>query len=280
LSISVTVPPLSIATTSLPEGVTDTIYSQGVQVAGGIAPYTWSVASGSLPSWATLNSTTGKITGIPGTTGTANFTLQVADSECSPLTTAQALSISVVSQTAANDSELSGHYTFLFNGFDDATGSQVAVAGSFTADGKGNITAGIEDENGPNGAVLNVPVTGTYNIGSDNRGAFTITTTNGSKTYAVVVNTVSSGLAHKARFIEFDDTTGTSGQRGSGLLRLQDASAFSLSSITGPYAFGSQARTLAEIARRLLERSIRTGPERFPAASQTKAWLARQRIPL
>jgi putative Ig domain-containing protein len=238
LSISVTVLPLSVVTTSLPDGVTDTIYSQGVQVAGGIAPYTWSVTSGSLPSWASLNSTTGKITGIPGTTGTANFTLQVADSECSPLTTAQALSISVVSQIAANDSELSGHYAFLFNGFDDATGTQVAVAGSFTADGKGNITAGIEDENGPNGAALNVPITGTYNIGFDNRGAFTITTTSGSKTYAVVLNSISSGLAHKARFVEFDDTTGTSGQRGSGLLRLQDTSAFSLSSITGPYAFG------------------------------------------
>jgi hypothetical protein len=38
--------------------------------------------------------------------------------------------------------------------------------------------------------------------------------------------------------IEFDDTTGTNGKRGSGLLRLQDTTAFSQSSITGPYAFG------------------------------------------
>jgi hypothetical protein len=133
---------------------------------------------------------------------------------------------------------LSGHYAFLFNGFDDATGSQMALAGSLTADGKGNITAGIEDENGPNGAVLNVPLTGTYDIGSDNRGAFTITTTSGSKTYALVLNSIGNGVAQKARFIEFDDTTGTSGQRGSGLLRLQDTSAFSLGSISGPYAFG------------------------------------------
>jgi hypothetical protein len=246
LSISVTVPPLSIATTSLPEGVTDTIYSQAVQVAGGISPYSWSVASGSLPSWASLNKSTGRITGIPGTTGTSTFTLQVADSECSAaLTSTQALSISVVSDTTANDSELNGHYAFLFNGFDDATGSQVAVAGSFTADGKGNITAGIEDENGPNGSALTVPLTGTYNIGSDNRGALTVTTANGSKTYAVVLNSISSGVAHKARFVEFDDTTGTNGQRGSGLLRLQDTSAFSLSSITGPYAFGFSGQDAA-----------------------------------
>ena len=246
LSINVTIIPLSITTTSLPDGAADTIYSQEVQVAGGVSPYTWSVTNGSLPSWATLNSPTGRITGIPGTTGTANFALQVAESGCSALTSStQALSISVVSQASAKDSELNGHYAFLFHGFDDATGSQVAVGGSFTADGNGNITEGIEDENGPNGAVLNVPLTGTYNIGSDNRGAFTVTTANGSKTYALVLNSISSGVAHKARFIEFDDTIATKGQRGSGLMRLQDTSAFTLGSVAGSYAFGFSGQDAA-----------------------------------
>lgn len=239
LSIGVTVVPLSISTTSLPGGVIDTIYNQPVLVSGGISPYTWSVASGSLPTWATLDPSTGSITGIPGTTGTANFTLQVAETGCSALTSpTQTLSISVNSEASANDSELNGQYAFLFNGFDDATGSQLAIAGSFTADGSGNITGGIEDENGPNGAALSLPLTGTYNIASNNTGAFTINTAGGSKTYAVALNSISNGVAQKARFIEFDDTTGSSGQRGSGLLRLQDASAFSLTSITGPYAFG------------------------------------------
>jgi hypothetical protein len=245
LSITMTVVPLSIATTSFPNGVTDTIYSQPVQVAGSISPYTWSVSSGSLPSWAILNSSTGRITGIPGTTGTANFTLQVADAGCSSLTSTQALSITVMTDTTANDSELNGHYAFLFNGFDDATKSQVRVAGSFTADGKGDITEGIEDQNGPSGSVMNVPLTGTYNIASNNTGALTITTPSGSKTYAVALNSISSGVGQKASFIEFDDTTGTTGQRGSGVLRLQDASAFSLSSITGPYAFGFSGQNAA-----------------------------------
>jgi len=65
------------------------------------------------------------------------------------------------SKRTASDSELNGRYAFLFSGFDDATGSQVAIAGSFTADGKGNITEGIEDENGPTGSTLTVPLTGT-----------------------------------------------------------------------------------------------------------------------
>src|SRR5207249_9711589 len=121
----------------------------------------------------------------------------------------------------------------------------VAIAGSFTADGKGNITEGIEDENGPTGSTLTVPLTGTYNVGSDNCGAFTITTASGSKTYALVLNSISSDVAHKARFVEFDDTSGTKGQRGSGLLRLQDPSAFTLGSITGPYAFGFSGQDAA-----------------------------------
>lgn len=238
LSINVTLVPLSVATTSLPTAVTDAIYNQMVQATGGVPPYTWKVLTGALPSWATLNASTGKITGIPGTTGNSDFTLQVTDSECSPVTITQALSISAVTAASANDSELSGHYAFLFNGFDDTTGSQVAVAGSFAADGKGNITEGTEDENGPSGSALNVPLTGTYNIASNNAGALTITTSSGSKTYAVTLNAVSNGVAQKARFIEFDDVTGTSGQRGSGLLRLQDTSAFTSGGIAGPYAFG------------------------------------------
>jgi hypothetical protein len=242
LSITAIVLPLSISTHSLPDGTVDTAYKQPIQAAGGISPYTWSIASGSLPSWATQNPATGSISGIPGAAGSASFTVQVTDSETPALTSQQTLSVTVVAGTAAKNSELNGHYAFLFNGFDDATGSQVAAAGSFTADGKGNITAGIEDENGPGGPNLAVPFTGTYNIGTDNRGAFTINAASGPRTYALVVNSSGSGLAQKVRFVEFDDATGTNGQRGSGLLRLQDTTAFAQNKITGPYAFGLQGQ--------------------------------------
>jgi hypothetical protein len=238
LSLTVVVLPLSITTTSLPNGTIDTAYFQPVQATGGIPPYKWTVASGSLPSWASFNSATGIISGIPGASGAQNFTAKVSDSETPASTSTQPLSITVSAGTSANDSELSGHYAFLFNGFDDVTGSQVAIAGSFVADGKGNIAAGVEDENGPSGPMLSVPFTGSYNIGSDNRGAFTIITAGGTKTYALVLSSITSGVAQKARFVEFDDTTGTNGTRGSGVLRGQDTTAFTLASVTGPYAFG------------------------------------------
>jgi hypothetical protein len=236
--MNVVVLPLSITTTSLPDGTVDTPYKQTIQATGGIPPYVWAVSGGALPGWGTLNSSTGILNGIPSATGTDNFTVKVADSEVTALTATQPLSLTTGAAAAANDSELSGHYAFLFGGFDDVTGSQIAVAGSFTADGKGKITAGVEDENGPGGPALNVPFTGTFNIASDHRGAFTLITAGGSKTYALVLNSISGGVSQKARFAEFDDTTGTTGQRGSGILRAQDTSAFSVAKITGPYAFG------------------------------------------
>jgi Putative Ig domain len=237
LSLTVTILPLSVTTTSLPTATVDAAYSQSVQATGGIPPYTWSISSGSLPSWATLRSA-GVISGIPGVPGTASFTVQVADSESTVLTSTQPLSLDATMASSANDAELKGHYAFLFNGFDDVTGSQIVVAGSFVADGTGKITAGIEDQNGPGGPALSVPFTGTYDIDSDNRGGLTLTNASGSTTYALVLNSIVGGVAQNVRIIEFDDTTGTSGQRGSGEMRLQDTSSFSLGKVNGAYAFG------------------------------------------
>jgi hypothetical protein len=242
LSIKVVVLPLSIKTTLLPDATVDTPYKQTIQATGGIPPYVWTLSGGVLPSWGTLNSSTGILNGIPSVTGTDNFTVKVTDSEATALSATQPLSLTAGAAAVASDSELSGHYAFLFYGFDDLTGSQIAVAGSFNADGKGKITAGVEDENGPGGPALSVPFTGTYNIASDHRGAFTLITAGGSKTYTLVLNSLLGGVAQKARFAEFDDTTGTSGQRGSGILRAQDTAAFSLAKINGPYAFGLAGR--------------------------------------
>ena len=173
----------------------------------------------------------------PANAPSAGLTVTITATSVADSAKAASATITIPADTV-NDSELSGHYAFLFNGFDDATGSQMALAGSFTVDGKGGITEGTEDFNGPGGPSLNVPFTGTYNIGSDNRGAFTISAASGTKSYALVLSSINGGVAQKARFVEFDDTTGTNGTRGSGGMRLQDTTAFTLASVTGPYAFG------------------------------------------
>ena len=96
LSIVVTPAPLSITTSSLPNGQTGVSYSQAVAATGGVTPYSWSVASGTLPSGLSLNSGSGVISGTPSATGTSNFTVQVADSQTpTPATATKALSITV-----------------------------------------------------------------------------------------------------------------------------------------------------------------------------------------
>ncbi len=96
--------PLSIVTSSLTGALVNTPYTGVLIAAGGTAPYTWSLASGSapLPPGLTLNSN-GNISGTPTTAGTYNFTVRVTDSASATAT--KALSISVVSGSTALDSQ-------------------------------------------------------------------------------------------------------------------------------------------------------------------------------
>lgn len=72
---------LTVTTSSLPAASTGTPYSAGLAATGGTGTgYTWSITSGALPSWASLNAATGVISGTPGAAGTSNFTVQVQDS--------------------------------------------------------------------------------------------------------------------------------------------------------------------------------------------------------
>jgi hypothetical protein len=71
-------PPV-ITTTSLPGGTVGTSYDQTLQATSGIAPYTWSVTSGTLPPGLSLNTKTGEITGAPTQPGSFSFTVQVVD---------------------------------------------------------------------------------------------------------------------------------------------------------------------------------------------------------
>ncbi len=61
----------------LPTGTVGASYDETLQATGGETPYTWSVASGSLPSGLSLGSSTGRITGTPSSSGTSNFEIRV-----------------------------------------------------------------------------------------------------------------------------------------------------------------------------------------------------------
>ncbi|MEP7365579.1 MAG: putative Ig domain-containing protein, partial [Acidobacteriota bacterium] len=71
---------LSITSTSQPPtAIIGTAFQFALTAAGGTQPYTWSVASGTLPAGLTLNAANGAITGTPTTAGSSTVTIEVKD---------------------------------------------------------------------------------------------------------------------------------------------------------------------------------------------------------
>ena len=87
------VPP-SITTSSLPDGTVGVAYSASVSASGGTAPYSWSLASGSLPTGLSLNSS-GGISGTPSSTGPFPFTIRVRDSSAPQQTATRSFTITI-----------------------------------------------------------------------------------------------------------------------------------------------------------------------------------------
>ncbi len=74
--------PLSIQTTSLPQGIIGQPYTASLQAIGGSGNYQWSVVSGTLPQGLSLTGNTGSqvtIAGTPTVAGTYGFSVQVSD---------------------------------------------------------------------------------------------------------------------------------------------------------------------------------------------------------
>jgi Putative Ig domain len=218
--------PLTITTTTLPNGIVGTAYPTGTQLqaTGGVAPYTWTLVNATLPPGLTLASN-GAITGTPTQTGTFNtFTVQVADSETTPMTvtsTSGQLSITIANQ-------LSGNYAFEFSGFNSS--GPVVVAGHFSADGVSVLSGGVEDVNSMGGPYKNQTFTGTFTLQND-RGQLIFSSLPGSPTYDFALD--STGL--HGRMIEFDST----GVRGSGELVQQNTATCVSQTMSGAGPLGA-----------------------------------------
>jgi len=97
--LTVQAAPLSITTASLPGGTVGVAYLATLTASGGTPAYTWSIASGSLPSGLSL-ANTGVISGTPTAAGTFIFTVRVTDSANPAAVTTKALSIIVAAISA------------------------------------------------------------------------------------------------------------------------------------------------------------------------------------
>ena len=89
--------PLTITTTPLPGGTQNAAYNQTIDAGGGMPPYTFSLASGSLPTGISITTTKaqGAISGTPTAVGSSSFTVQVNDSSSPQLTATQPYTVTV-----------------------------------------------------------------------------------------------------------------------------------------------------------------------------------------
>jgi len=188
----------------------------------------------SQPNVSTLNASDGFITANMAIVPTSSAIIDAYGSEPTQLvldTTGYFASATAPAPNAA----LTGRYAFTLQGF-DPNGNLVTTAGSFVADGNGNITAGFLDRYKANVAV-SAALTGSYSVGADNRGTMTLTVSQVSHTFNFALGQISSGVATAGHLVEADVDAAV------GILKKQDPSAFStFGSTAASFAFGGRGQ--------------------------------------
>lgn len=263
------VPPLSLPAAN-PESLGSVIvgqsYAGAIHASGGIGPkFYWTVtglADGLTSNAATQIGNMLTISGTPTPASAVSFKVSVKDSAgntAGPVTYSMTVSGGLAGQ---HNSYLSGRYVCKSEGYFDSNGARWASVSSIYADGKGNFTSGVWDENSRDFAqAIGGTATGTYTIGADNKGLATITsvqTVGGSGTYtkkwALALNNLAGPTASEYERIEVDDVgPSSSGQHGLGTCYQATTSAFT-ENFSGSFAFGENGEDAAGIPEMIVGR--------------------------
>jgi Putative Ig domain len=115
------VPPPSITGSSTPDGNVGVSYAGSVTETGGVGPFTWVKASGTLPAGLALGTGTSSsvtISGIPTATGPSTFTVKVTDkggysatSSTLSITINAALALSITTLSPLSDGVMNSQYS-------------------------------------------------------------------------------------------------------------------------------------------------------------------------
>lgn len=269
-----------------------------------IEPYTWTIVAGVLPPGLllsngtttdpkTIQTTTNTvtITGTPTTPGSFNFSITASDSATPPNTILQGYQPVVANSNAnacpagSNNAALPAGttYAFLLRGFDSES-EPILIAGSFTANGLGGVTAGDVDfngfTNGPQEAGTNLDTadsTYSFDLNNDTRGCLSLVFDTGAAAkrannrkmqgklteragassrraarpegvpppppipsrivFQFALGGQTAGIYTTGNIIEFDNADGT-GTSASGVMHVQDTTAFNVTSLAPNFAFG------------------------------------------
>ena len=127
--------------------------------------------------------------------------------------------------SAFSNAALAGSFAFNVAGI-DSSGIAAAIAGNFTADATGNLTAGIDDRNDAGAVVTNDPMTGSIPVAATGRGTATLNTSRGALAFAYYV-VDSTHL----KLVETDNLFAMGGEA------FRQTGPFTNSSVAGPFAF-------------------------------------------
>lgn len=124
--------PLAIVTETIQGALQKAYYQAPLQGEGGISPYHWSIANGSLPEGLELDSNTGVISGHSVECGAFNFTVRLDDSAPAPNTHTRSYNLDVL---CCDDYEISGRISTLEGVLVTLTGD---ASRTTTTDAEGN----------------------------------------------------------------------------------------------------------------------------------------------
>ena len=151
---------LQVTTAQLAGGAVAGSYSATLSASGGSTPYTWSLASGTLPNGLTLNAA-GSISGTPSLAGSFSFTVQVKDAAAQSVSKNFSINVAspvptVAITSPASGASVSGTISVSGTASDTVSISSVQVAvdgGSYAnASGTNNWTFGLNTASLSNGA--------------------------------------------------------------------------------------------------------------------------------
>jgi hypothetical protein len=187
----------------LPNATAGTSYSQTFTVTGGIAPYTWSVPSGTLPSGLAL-SAAGVLSGTPTQGGRLDFTVRVTDASGSFTTKAFTLTVSVGALTITTDSLPNGTAGSAYSQAVAATGGippyTWTVPPGALQSGLALSAAGLLSGTPTQGGTFNFTLRVTDASGSFTTKGFTLTVTVPQTTLSVVGLTDTATPAQQSTF--------------------------------------------------------------------------------
>jgi hypothetical protein len=176
LSFSVGLPPIEIVTSSIQSAVREVSFNQQLTAAGGRAPYTWTVSTGTLPGGLSLGATSGTISGVPHASGNFSFTVTATDADSQTASKSFSIAVAAPPLLVANVPALETMMGLSFNYQLNASGGTAPYTWTAAA---GALPPGL-NLNASSGLLSGAPTAAgvfTFSIGVRDSGSASATTT-------------------------------------------------------------------------------------------------------